>query len=83
MWSLVDPPRTVGCPSVAMVETDGSLVALKDPQRGVRETKGAQAVHSGIVQLRPDSATQLIRPQVNRVQLVGSDGDEAQDDRWR
>lgn len=41
VWSLIDLPCTVGRPSVSMVETDGSFVALQNPQRSVRKAQGA------------------------------------------
>jgi hypothetical protein len=61
-WSLVDSPRAIGDPSVAMIEIDGSLVVRKDPQRNLRETQDAQPVDRSAVQLYADAASPVIGP---------------------
>src|SRR5947209_11035563 len=85
------PPGAVGRPSIPVVEADGRLIAVEDPQRGGGVAEVAQAVDGGIVQLCADSPPLLVGPQIDRVQLapircsrgtsVGSDGGEADDGR--
>jgi hypothetical protein len=54
---------------VAEVEALGTLVAVEDPEAGVGEAVGDEAVERSGVQRNADAATPVARIEVERVQI--------------
>ena len=70
LWTAVDLGTAGVGPAVAVVEAQGALVAVEDPESGVGEAVGDEAVECGGVQRRADATTPVIRIEVERVEVA-------------
>ena len=70
LWTAVDLRAAGVGPAVAEVEALGTLVAVEDPEAGVGEAVGDEAVERSGVQRNADAATPVARIEVERVQIT-------------
>ena len=70
LWTAVDLRAAGVGPAVAEVEALGTLVAVEDPEAGVGEAVGDEAVERSGVQRRSDATPPTARIEVERVQIA-------------
>ena len=70
LWTAVDLRAAGVGPSVAEIEALGTMVAVEEPEAGVGEAVGDEAVERSSVQRNSDSATPMARIEVERVQIA-------------
>ena len=70
LWTAVDLRAAGVGPTVAVVEAQRAQVAVEDPEAGVGEPVGDEAVENSGVQRSSDASTPAVRIEVERVQVA-------------